>query len=171
MTPSPISFTWDGEAMQPHRRFHNKCAEAFVIGESYMLEEIQVRSTKSHSHFFAALNDGWMNLPEDQSERFPTVEHLRKFALIKCGYADQRQIVCSSKAEAQRIASFVRPMDEYAIVAVTESVVTVWTAKSQSMRAMGAKVFQESKTAVLDYIASMIGVNNNTLQREAGRAA
>ncbi len=90
---------------------------------------------------------------------FPTAEHLRKFALIRCGYSDQRQIVCASKAEAQRVAGFVRPMDEYAVVTTSEAVVSVFTAQSQSRKAMGHRPFQESKNKVLDYIAGLLGVN------------
>ena len=171
MTDAPIIFQWDGEAMHPHRRFHNICTASFVIGASYTFAQWHDRSAKSHNHFFASVVEGWKNLPDHHAERHPTSEHLRKFCLIKCGYADHRQIVCASKAEAHRVAAFIKPMDEYAIVTVIECVVTVWTAQSQSMRAMGAKVFQESKTSVLDYIASMIGVDVPALVEHAGEAA
>ena len=171
MSAGPILFQWTGDAMEPARRSHNICNATFVVGQFYRLEEILDRFAKSHNHYFADLSESWKNLPEDMAERFPTSEHLRKFALIKCGFADQRQIVCSSKAEAQRIAAFVKPMDEYAIVTVRDAVVTVWTAHSQSMRAMGKKVFQESKTAVLEYVAGLIGVSRDDLRENAGMAA
>lgn len=165
----PMTFEWDGETMRPLRP--RLADEHFVIGQRYTLVEHHQRSQASHAHFFAAVNDGWQNLPEHLTERFPTAEHLRKYALIKAGYADSQSIVCASKAEAQRVAAFVRPADEFSIVVVNEATVTRYVAKSQSMRAMGKQVFQESKTAVLDVIAAMISVAPRELEREAGRAA
>ncbi|MDR3571234.1 MAG: hypothetical protein P4L81_03475 [Candidatus Pacebacteria bacterium] len=168
---APIVFTWTGSEMKPLRRFEKACDNAFVIGENYSLAEHLDRSANTHRHFFAALHDAWLNLPEAVAERFPTEESLRKFALIKCGFADSRQFVAASKAEATRLAAFIRPSDEYALVTVSGHVVTVWTAQSQSMRAMGKERFQESKTRVLDYVASLISVAPAQLAREAGQAA
>lgn len=165
----PMVFTWDGEHMVPLRP--RLADEHFVIGQRYTLTEFHQRSAASHNHYFAAVHDGWQNLPEHMADQFPTPEHLRKFALIKAGYADSQSVVCASRAEALRVAAFVRGADEFSVVTVSESTVTRWTAKSQSMRAMGKKVFQESKTAVLDVIAAMISVAPRQLAREAGRAA
>lgn len=172
MTAAPIAFQWDGEAMAPASAFWSRKAdEAFVIGETYRLVEHHDRSMASHNHYFVAITEGWQNLPEHLAERFPTAEHLRKYALVRAGYADERSIVCASKAEAQRVAAFVKPMDDFAVVVVSEATVKVFTAKSQSMKAMGKKAFQDSKTAVLDVIDEMIGVEHGATAREAGRAA
>lgn len=166
-----IIYTWDGGAMVPEQRFRRLCDREFVVGQVYRLDVAEHRSINSHRHYFAAINDAWGSLPEDVVERFPTPEHLRKFALVKAGYADSRSIVAASRAQAQRIAAFVKPMDEFAVVTVSEAVVTVYTARSQSIKAMGAKEFQLSKQAVLGVIAGMIGVSQETLASEAGRAA
>lgn len=148
-----------------HRR---AATERYVVGERYQMEAIEERSQRSHSHYFAAINEIWSSLPDDKAVHFPTSEHLRKFALIRCGYSDQRQIVCASKAEAQRVASFVRPMDGYAIVTTHEAVVSVFTAQSQSRKAMGNKEFQDSKTKVLEYLSGLIGVDPGDVpQQEA----
>lgn len=165
----PIEFTWDGEAMVP--RHPQRADRYYTVGERYPLLVHEARSMQSHSHFFAALHEAWTNLPEDQAALFPTVEHLRKWALIKAGFADERSIVCSSKAEAARLAAFIRPMDEFAVVTVKEAVVRVYTAQSQSMRAMGATEFQRSKQAVLDIVSAMIGTDPDALSANAGRAA
>jgi hypothetical protein len=61
--------------------------------------------------------------------------------------------------------------DDYAIVLMEGMVVTVWRAESQSYKAMGKKRFTESKRAVLDYCASLVGVSTNDLERNAERAA
>lgn len=167
----PLLFTWTGDSFVPLKRFQKACDDQFVIGERYLLEETKERSQVSHNHYFASLHDGWLNLPETVAERFPTVEHLRKWCLVRVGFHDQRSIVASTKAEAQRIAAFIRPVDEFAVVIVSECTVTIYTAKSQSKKAMGAADFQKSKSAVLDLIANMIGTDAGSLAKNAEHAA
>jgi len=156
---------WTGEAFAPLPHFRKRCDMDLVIGEVYRLTIQEERSDVSHRHYFAAVHEAWINLPEDQAERWPSSEHLRKWCLIRAGYSDQRQIVCASKAEAQRVRAFIAPMDDYAIVTAQEAVVTVFTAKSQSTKAMGRKEFQESKQRVLDMLAEMIGVRPAELEK------
>lgn len=168
---SPIYYTWQGDSMVPLPRFAKLCDRQFVVGETYCLVPHEDRSANSHRHYFASLHDAWMNLPEDIAERFQNSEALRKFALIKCGYADERSIVCSSKAEAGRVAAFIKPMDSLAVVVVSEAVVKVYTAQSQSNKAMGRKAFQTSKERVLDFVSGLIEVAPQTLSSNAGRAA
>ena len=171
MTSLPMKMRWDGERFEPLGRSAQEATARFVIGAVYALEEIAPRSEASHNHFFACLAEAWRNLPEDQSEQFPSPDHLRKWALIKQGFRDERSIVCGSNALALRIAAFVRPMDEFAIVTVANSVVMVWTAKSQSLRAMGKADFEASKNAVLGYVATLIGTSADELAKNAGTAA
>jgi len=152
----PVQFRWTNGTMVP--RHQGIADKQYAEGGDYVLIEWEHRSSATHNHYFASLHDAWANLGEDAAERFPTPEHLRKWALIRAGYRDERSIVCASKAEAQRVAGFVRPLDGYAVVTVREALVTIYTAQSQSMKAMGRKVFQESKQAVLDIVAGMIGV-------------
>lgn len=160
-----VAFRWDGEAMRPlSPRLADK---EYVVGQVYRLEHREERSSASHAHYFACINEAWQSLPEWLARRFPTPEHLRKYALIRAGYRDERSIVCSSKAEAQRLASFIRPMDDFAAVSTNGPVVVVWTAKSQSTKAMGRKEFQASKDAVLGVLAEMIGTTADSLKRAA----
>ena len=140
-------------------------------GTHVVMVPYEPRSQKSHDHFFAIVGDAWANLPEDQDGRFATADHLRKWCLIRAGYRDERTMVCSSRAEAVKLAAFVRPMDDFAVVTVDGAVVVVMTAKSQSMKAMGGKVFQESKDAVFGVLAGILGVDPTTLHQQAGRAA
>lgn len=163
----PQLFTWDAgrSVMAPVRR--SIADKTYVDRETYRLGVIEERSQNSHSHYFATLAEAWGNLPDWDVERFPTVEHLRKYALIKSGYADERSICCTSAAEAQRIAAFIKPMDGYALVSVSGPVVRVFTAKSQSKKAMGAKDFQDSKQKVLELVADMIGVTAESLGTNA----
>lgn len=163
---APLTFAWDGDVMAPVASCRRAANEAFVVGERYRMEVVEERSQRSHSHYFASIHEMWASLPDDKAVHFQTPEHLRKFALIRCGYSDQRQIVCASKAEAQRVAAFVRPLDEYAVVTTHEAVVSVFTAQSQSRKAMGHKAFQESKDKVLDYIAGLIGVDRGAVPQQ-----
>lgn len=164
MTDNLILCTWTGEGMTPVGRiWAGRADKQWVVGEKYFVSAEHERSMASHNHYFAALTEAWRNLPEDQSERFPSVEHLRKYALIRGGFADERSIVCARKTEAVRLAAFIRPMDDYAVVATSEATVKVWTAKSQSMKAMGKEEFQRSKEVVLDCAAKLIGVTAQQL--------
>lgn len=160
---APVTVTWDGEAFAPHRRFAKACDADFVIGQQYQIVVQEQRSMRSHAHYFASVHEAWLNLSEVDADRFPTSEHLRKFALIRTGFANSRQFVASSKAEAVRLAAFIRPTDEYALVSVEGAVVTVWTAQSQSMKAMGKEAFGASKKAVLEFVAGMIGTTPEAL--------
>jgi hypothetical protein len=159
----PMIMQWDGEALKPTRRFQKIADQRLVIGEVYRVDPEEERSIASHNHYFAAITEAWRNLPEDTGERYPTSEHLRKWALIKSGYRDERSIVCATKAEAMRVAAFVRPLDEYAVVIVSETVVLVYTAKSQSSRAMGREAFQVSKDAVINLLASLLNTTPKQL--------
>lgn len=160
-----VLMKWTGEAMRPASRFWEKRADdAWTIGELYMVDAIEGRSAKSHRHYFAAIHECWINISDGLLEIYPSPEHLRKRALILKGYRHERSIICASTREAQRMAAFISPMDDYAIVSVNDEAVVVWTAKSQSTRAMGGKEFQESKQAVLDFCATLIGVKTTELE-------
>lgn len=163
--------TWDGEVLIPARGFHRYADKHLVIGERYIVETVEERSAKSHRHYFAAIREVWANLPEQLAEQCPSPEALRKRALIMTGYRDETSIVCASKAEAIRVAAFVRPADEFAVVSVNGPVVVRWTAKSQSSRAMDKATFRASKDAVLDWCAGLIGSTAGEVQREAEGAA
>lgn len=168
---APIIFQWTGEVMTPvNKRFAKECDREFTIGECYNLIVHESRSAPSHRHYFACIYEAWANLPESMGAELPSPEHLRKRMLIEAGYMNTREIIASSKAEAMRLASFIRPMDEYAVVSVSGCAVIVATAKSQSMRAMGAHEFQASKDAVLVRLADLLSVTPEEL-RKRGEAA
>ena len=166
----PLPFEWDGESMRVLPGFQRQADQAFVIGERYRLAPVEDRSAASHRHYFAAINEAWANLPEGMSDDFPTPEHLRKAALIRAGYRDERSVVCASRAEALRVAAFIKPIDDFALVATSGTTVCVYTAKSQSVKAMGKEEFQRSKDAVLDRLAAMLGVTTRDLHDRAEAA-
>ena len=171
MIVRPVRFRWDGDHMVPAARMKALCDKQFVVGEDYTLVVEEERSTRSHNHYFATIHDAWANLPEKFQKEFATDTHLRKIALIHTGYHDEKCLPCSSGEEAMRAAAFIRPIDDYAVVMVLGNVVHHYTAKSQSKKLMGAKVFQESKDAVLDWIARLVDVPREQLEENARKVA
>lgn len=168
----PIPCSWDGEAFAPvNQRFAKLADRFFTIGEVYALVVEQPRSITSHNHQFAWLHEAWMNLPEAIAPLYPTEEHLRKRALIEAGYFTETAIDAGTRAAALRVAAAVPALDEFAFAKVEGPFVLVRRAKSQSVRAMGAKQFQESKQKIMQVIADMLGVSPADLIKTSERAA
>lgn len=163
--PILLRYEGDGEFRVTSNFWASRADKEFVVGETYKMAEHHERSDASHNHYFAAIKNGHDNLSDDLRDEYPTTEHLRKKALIRKGYCTHRDHVCATKAEAQRLRAFLRPMDEYCIIEARECVVRVYEAMSQSKKAMGAKDFQESKTAVLDFIDDLLGVERGSTAR------
>lgn len=180
----PVVFRWENvevidpdgvaarcKAMVPLSRYGQIAGRQFHDAEEYPLVVLEARSRESHSHYFAAVHDGWLNLPEDISPRFPTSEHLRKWCLIEASWFDENEVDCGTAKAAKEAAMMARKLDEYARISIHGSVVLVRRAKSQSAKAMGKQAFEDSKRAVLDIIASMVGVSRAQLKKNAGRSA
>ena len=133
-----------------------KC-EGLEPGSIAAWQTVEVRSGKSHRHYFAAVHQAWLNLPEHLVDEFPTSEFLRKWALIKAGYRKSSKVVCPTNAEAARHCAFISEMDGFAICEVDGRTATVHVAESQSIPAMGREKFQESKDAVFRVLSELIG--------------
>jgi hypothetical protein len=158
-----VQCAFDGKAFVPFTPFQLRLArQRFGEGEIVLLDVENERSWRSHAHQFATIADLWANLPERLAHMpyAKSAETLRKHALIECGYADCETLDAGSKAAAERVAAAVGRLATlahgYAIVAVSGPVVRCYTPQSQSVRAMGGKVFQESKQAVLDWIGGIL---------------
>lgn len=166
--PVLMKATDDG-ALIPCGPFHaDRAMKQFKPGHRYPMLPMEGRSDKSHNHQFAWLKEAWQSLPEQYASEpwAQSPEHLRKFALIRKGFCDTMTVAVGSNAAAIRTAAAMRRLDEYAVVSVEGSTVHVFTPQSQSRRAMGKERFQASKDAILDYIAGLIGVTPETLQRQ-----
>lgn len=160
----PTIFVWRDGAMHP--KWPRLANARFQSDAEYLLAEVEHRSHETHAHQFAWLREAWNSLPEHLADEFPTTEHLRKWALIQAGFFHETMIDAGSNAAALRVASYARSKDEFAHVVVRGHFVVERTAKSQSMRAMGKADFQASKTAILEIVAGLIGVEPATLQRQ-----
>lgn len=142
-------------------------------GETVIVSIERSRSMQSHRHQFAWLRDAWASLPEADAAQpwADTPETLRKHALIATGYSQTYTLDCGKEATARRVKAALVSAEAgkhgYAIGAVRGPVVAIWTPESQSVRAMGGKRFQESKEAVLSWVADRLGVDGKTLERNA----
>lgn len=193
----PVNFIWtavdvvdsgDGtvtrrHAMVPLLRYDNLAKRQFHDGEEYPLVPLEARSRASHNQFFAALNDGFNNLPEDLSliqnrlnlpippGGWINSDHLRKWCLCQSPeWCDIDEFDFDRKADAMKLATLYRKRDVYAHITVRGTHVTIKTAKSQSAAAMSKEPFEQSKRDVLDLVETMIGVAKGTLNKEAKRA-
>lgn len=172
LSPFPLDF--DGECFRPPSPFFAKrIRDRFAKGR-HLLNEHHERALNSHQHFFASVTEVWKNLPDELALQFPTPDILRAHALIMTGFRRERRLIASSAQEARKIAAFLRPQaasDDYAIISVAGNAVVEWKAKSQSYRSMGKKEFMDSKWKVLEFVAALIGIEPETLKKEAGQAA
>lgn len=157
-------YCWDGRVLVPTRP--EAAERAFDVGGRYLLATHYERSAGRHRAYFAAINEAWHSLPHDAQDELPSPEHLRKYALIKTGWRNERSIILGSHQEAINVGAFVASMDEYAIVLPQDYRLVVWTARSQSYRAMSKDEFNQSMDDVLDYVAGLIGVSRVELEHE-----
>lgn len=164
MTSFPLLFTWDGEAMWPRPAFRREADKQFVVGETYRLGELAQRSHETHAHQFAWLNEAWKTLPERLAAEFPTAGHLRKRALIETGHFHETVLDVGTKEAAIQVATTLRAKDEFAWIVVRGHVVVMREAKSQSKAAMKPEEFQASKSAILEWVSALLGVEPKQLQ-------
>lgn len=168
----PAVFEWtDDGVMKPLGHFSRLCDKQFVVGLKYKMDVIADRSSASHRHYMASVTEAFANIPEQHANRWPSPDHLRKWALIKSGFYHEDTFTCATKAEAMRWGANMRALDDYSEVIVEGRTVSRRTAKSQSYTAMERKEFQESKDLVLALLSELIGVTPEELKRNAEQAA
>ncbi len=159
MSSNPLfRCVYDGEAFYPQGPSVKAADEAFGAGEVLSLCQYDMRTKKSHDHFFASIQDMWETLPESLSDMpyAKSPEALRKHALIATGYCESRVVDCGSAAAAERVAAFAQDDPDYVVVKVQGATVIKYRAHSQKMRAMGKAVFQKSKDDVLRWIGDKL---------------
>lgn len=173
MSERPVAYRWDGEVMRPVTPYHLDLArELFEPGRTYDLAEFGSRSVNSHRHFFAVLRTAWENLSEADADRFPTPEHLRKWALTYTPFCSVRSYEASSAKEALRVAEFLEKDAQFARVEIEGKIVRHFVPASQAVAAMPAnKIFMASKRAVLIVLAQKLGVDVDALEDAARTAA
>lgn len=169
----PVMMTWtQDQTMVPHTRFLTLCDRQFVVGADYPMQVVEPRSMKSHNHYFASLNEMFENLPEAVAKRWPTIEHLRAWALVHTGFYTEKDYACDNESKAKYLAKIIRAHSEYAVIKISGDVVKVLDPKSQSIAAMGNDEFKESKEKVLDLVASLNpGLSRSAVAKQADKVA
>ena len=135
------------------------------------------RSGKSHRHQFGFVRTAWLNLPDNLKDApyAGSPDHLRKHALIATGYRNVEMMPCGTEQRAERFAASMSRLavnlEGYAVAIVDGPVAYCMTAESQRMRTMGGKRFQESKQAILEWMADLLGVTPDELAQMGKKEA
>lgn len=154
----------------PVERYNKICKQQFTPGEQYPMMVVEPRDMKSHSHYFASINETWKNLAEEVAKNFPTSEHLRAYALIECGYCDSTTFECDSEAHAKGLALLARKMQPYCRIKIRGNVVEIRVPHSQRIApppiGMTNETFRKSKRDVLDLISALAHTDRQTVLNE-----
>lgn len=173
MKIKPVAFVCDENwNMVPVARYLPLAKRQFEPGHEYIFEPVGFRNMKSHSHFFSWLHEAWDNLPEEVAKQFPSAEHLRHKALVETGFYTETLHPCETVALAKSMALFARKRAPYAVIVRSGTVVRIWDAESQSVPAMKPDRFQESKVAVMDWVAALNpGLSKDAISKQADEHA
>jgi hypothetical protein len=171
-----IRVVWTGLALEPDGNFAmHQLHDRLGAGEVINVDLDPDRSEKSHKHQFAFVRTAWQTLP-DELKTMPYAKNadtLRKHALIETGFCDTEMLPVGCPRRAERVATSLSRvavrLHGYAVTNIEGTVVYCHTPHSQSQRAMGAAAFQDSKQAVLEWLAGLIGVTPDQLAN-AGRS-
>jgi hypothetical protein len=171
LKPRPVVMVWTGEHMVPLPRFKRLCDQQFEVNGEYPLTISEHRSMASHNFFFAWLGEAFDNLAEEYAQEFPTVEHMRAWALVQAGYATESNFVLDTAKDARQMAIALRKTSPLAVIKVSGNVVKHFEAESQSTAAMGKERFEASKSKVIEIVAAMARTTPAELKKNAGRSA
>ena len=161
MTDRAITATWNGErfVLPPISRM--KCKETLQPNEAVVLEVKRPRHLAMHRRFMAMVADYHSNLPEHLADApfAASPDHLRKYALIRCGFADTTTHTAKSEAEALRVEETFQSMrgDTFALVYRQGLIVCRSVALSQAFAAMNQKSFKQSSEHIEEFLATLVG--------------
>lgn len=171
-----IEAVWTGEAFEPFGNWSTaQCHDRLGAGQVVYLDIDPARTKRSHNHQFAFVKTALENLPESLAHMpyATNTETLRKHALIATGYCDTSMLAVGCPRRALRTVAFVNKMAHaqhgYSLTQAEGSVVYCHTAHSQKVKAMGKERFQESKQAILEWLADLIGVKPEELAKMGKR--
>ena len=124
-----------------------------------LLDDPKNHSDPMRRWFFVTIHKTWASLPDHIAARFPSSEHLRKEALCRIGWCEVKVVTAGTKAATESIAAMCRHLDSYAIVDVSGTVVTVFTARSIAKRACPKDRFKEISDKVMDWLSQLVGAD------------
>lgn len=154
---TPIRMTYNGGGLfLADPKMVKACEDQFGVGEVLTMAPVEERSRRSHDHFFARMDEIWQTLHERLKDRYPNADTFRRTALISTGHCDTDTTVCASNAEALRLRAVAKRLAPDSIATVRGAVVTIYTAHSQSVKAMGKETFQRSKDDCLGWAEAQV---------------
>lgn len=162
-----LDFVWTGAHMQPADYAVRRAAAQYQKDQTYKLVADERVTEPERGFYFRCVRAAWRTIHED-GDRFPTAEHLRKAALIKCNHYKVRYITCENAKQAERVSANVTDKDEYSVVDLKGNVVAVYTAISQSNKPGGLTIdeWRRTRDDVMDSLAQMLGVSREVLERQ-----
>lgn len=170
----PVDYIATEEGFKPADRQRWLHKKQYVLGKVYRMAPHEERSHAAHGGFFAMITAAWKTLPDEHAKRFTSAEHLRKYALIRCGHCDEHIFPFDTPESAEALLPVLRQFaGEYAVIKISENVVNIFTARSLRMTGDGALTeheFKKVKRAVTDYCAGLIGVDAKTLEKQVNNA-
>lgn len=152
-----IRVMWNPErkVFHPHGRSLAQCESLDPATWYNMLLEGDW-SVESHNHYFARLNELYLNLPESVAGRFKNIDHFRAWCLVHEGFANEQCQLFETPSAAQIAAKAIARFAPYSVVDVSGSVLRIWTAKSQARGRMSKREFESSKQKVLELAEHLV---------------
>lgn len=172
--PELIRMIWDGGALVPDGNAATAALHDHLgAGEVLYVDIDPERSKRSHGHQFAFVRRAWATLPEHLTGQpwAATPDTLRKYALIRTGYCKTELVAVGSAERALRVVSAMKAAlradeDEgFSVVEASGPVVMIFRPETQKLRAMGHDRFQESKQAIGEWLAALLGVPVEEMMR------
>lgn len=137
--------------------------EHLTAGDLVCLTEDNSRSMKQHRWLFALVRKAFDTLPMDQVLRFPSEEHLRKYALIKAGWCDINTQSFSTPemaklaAKAFKIgANITTDGRNFTMTVVRDDTVMYVTPRSISLRACKGAEWESACQGVVNYLCELL---------------
>lgn len=164
----PVQWDDEREVLVPLRNFVRQLKKMLRHGQKLFIERIELRSMKAHNRFFAELARRWNSMPQHITKHFINQTHLRKHALIRCGWVEEmKPIACGTPEAAVMGAVCAKTAAAYAMVAINGPVVTIYTARSMATsgdRCMKPKEFYQAAKDVLDFCDGLLGIAKNEIE-------
>jgi hypothetical protein len=132
-----------------------------------ILSDPNEHSDAARARYFALLKVAHDNLPDSWRALCPTVEHLRKYLLVKVGHCETSTIHCGSARAAGDMALMAKRLDTFCVADLRGSMLTVSVARSQRKQVHPKADFLRVSEQVLHVASELLGVDVAQLTRAA----
>lgn len=159
-----LKYLGDGRLTAAHQTDWHVLKENLQEGDIVAMTEDAGRSMKQHRWLFACIRKAYDTLPERQISRFPSEEHLRKYALIKAGWCDVHQQAFSSPVNAELAAkafkvgaNLTTEGKNFTLAIANGNIVTYAVPRSISFKACKGQAWETVCQGVVDYLCELVG--------------